>query len=1336
MIEVVHRPGRVVAPVEPPEAALLPIPPQLTDTGVGQPFPFQMLLPLAGAGSSMLMMTVMRGNPIFAMLGAVVMVVTMLGMGAMMISRRSGQGRQRRERRDHYLDELSSTDSQAAARSAQYREDLFQTQPDPSALVIMARAPERRWERRLSDGDFLHLRLGIADLPVPMVRIPGGGAPPQIDPLLMTEAQAVLRRHSVQRGLPAALDLDCAGDVSIIGPRDSTAAIARALLAQAAVLHAPEDLLVALAHEPERASAWDCAARLPHLRVTGAFDGPIALRRVAPDHQELERLLRPDIAAATKAVGSRGSWIRTGFHGPRLLVVSELNGPARALSIPDQSLTPGDIGITTLHLVEDRLDEPSSPSWRLTVTDDGVLVEDLRAQQRSSAPMDPSAPDTAQPFLCEPDAVGPALMEGLARALAPHSLGAAAHRHESEAATTSLSDLLGVADPRHVDTHASWAKRPLRDFLRVPIGSDDDGKLVLLDIKESAQLGVGPHGLCIGATGSGKSELLRTLIAVLATTHSPDDLSMILVDYKGGAAFAPFATMPHVVGLMDNLADDAGLTERARSSIAGEVLRRQEQLRDAGNSPDIGHYRHLRESNQGMAPMPHLFVIIDEFGELLTANPDFIDLLLTIGRIGRSIGVHLLLASQRIEAGKLRGLDTYLSYRLCLRTFTESESATVIGNGDAFHLPSAPGYGYLKVDTSIYTRFRSGFVSGPLDELDDVPEPEEITERRPLLLPVYNELEAGSEGEAGADIGEPLPETRTIRATVVDSIVNQLSQAAPANTPVWLEPLPRQLSLTGMYGGELSRRPGQPPRAPDGLWDPPGLTVPIGLVDDPAHQRQDIWDLDLTVGGGHIALMGAPQSGRTTFLMTLATSAALALPPSRLSFYGIDATGGGLSRLSHLPNVGGIATRGDRERMRRVLDEIVAMLDQRERIIAANRIDSLEMMRLEHRQGRVDGLASADVVLLIDGIGLIRADFPELEDGIDELIRRGGGLGVHIVTTLARANDLKMAQQPLFGTRLELRLNDPADSLIARKLSQTLAPDAPGRVLRPDKLFGHLALPIERIEEDRGVGAALDGLAEEMNASWTGSRPMAVRQLPDVIDPATLPDDVECPDQVPLGIFQDTMSPLQLDLGGADPHLLVFGDARCGKSTVLRGIVEGLVARSTPEELVLGVYDVRRDVARACPEPYLGGHATSSTTAGGLSAAIATELDRRAALIAEGKEADGPRIVLVIDDYDILSSGGTNILSPIVPHLPSARDLRLNVIVARPTAGASHAMYDPVLLALRDNGGTGFLMDGDRLEGVLLGGVRPARMPPGRGNWVQRGRRPRIAQAAYFAPEA
>ena len=206
---------------------------------------------------------------------------------------------------------------------------------------------------------------------------------------------------------------------------------------------------------------------------------------------------------------------------------------------------------------------------------------------------------------------------------------------EGAAAPIGITDLLGVQDVGAIDLGRTWQARSPRDFLRVPIGVDDTGRPVLLDLKESAQLGMGPHGLCVGATGSGKSEMLRTLVAALAISHPPEDLAMILVDYKGGAAFAPFTDLPHVAGIIDNLADDAGLTERARASIAGEVVRRQQVLRDAGSSPSITHYRELRATRPDLPPLPHLLLVIDEFGELLTADPDFVDLLLTIGRIGR-----------------------------------------------------------------------------------------------------------------------------------------------------------------------------------------------------------------------------------------------------------------------------------------------------------------------------------------------------------------------------------------------------------------------------------------------------------------------------------------------------------------------------------------------------------------------------------------------------------------------------------------------------------------------------------------------------------------------------
>jgi len=1322
MIQLVHRAGRIVHAAQPPEPILIPPPPQLADTG-SQSFPFQMLLPLAGAGSSMLMMTLLRANPIFALLGAVVMVITAVGMLISLVSRRAGQSRQRRDRRDRYLDRLAATHEDATARDHEIREQAYRTHPAPHALPQWTISPVRRWERRRSHADFLLLRIGTADLVMPSAAIPTVGMPQEVDPLLMAEMRSLVRAHEVQPDLPTTINLDCAGEVSIVGPPEATRHLARVLLSQAAVHHAPEDLHLALVYPDQNAQEWDCLARLPHLRMNGVFDGPISRRRVAPTQQVLEHLLREEIHEASRQAARLN---RTGGRkarptGPRLLAVVEQEGPALPLAVPDNALDSAAIGATVLYLVTDRLHEPSDPSLRLTVQHDGTLViEDLRPVSA-----EPGRPEqTPPPVACRPDDLGPALAEGISRALAPYSLGAAAERQDQDETTTPLAELLGVDDPRAIDPRTAWSPRSPRDFLRVPIGSDDSGATVLLDLKESAQLGVGPHGLCVGATGSGKSELLRTLVAALASTHGPEDLSMILIDYKGGAAFAPFAPLPHVVGLMDNLADDAGLVERARASLAGEVTRRQKQLRDAGSSPDIAHYRRLRAEHPEMAPMPHLFVIIDEFGELLTASPDLVDLLLTIGRIGRSIGVHLLLSSQRIEAGKLRGLDTYLSYRICLRTFTEAESSTVIGVGDAFHLPAVPGYGYLKVDTSIFTRFRSGFVSGPIDTIDEQPSPEEIEERVPLLLPTYNGLEA----ESSVTVEEDVPEGHTTRTTVVDTVVSQLAQAAPVSSPVWLDPLPSRLTLSRLHGTSLRRGRNAVPVPPV-----PSVSVPIGIVDDPAQQRQDPWLLDLTLGGGHVSITGAPQSGRTSFLWTLATSAALCLPPSRLAFYGIDATGGGLARLSALPNVGGIATRGDRERMRRVVEEIVTMLDTREQVFSRHRIDSLDVLRNRHAAGQIPELASADVVLLIDGLGLLRSDFEELEDSLDDILRRGSGLGIHAVMTLSRSNELRMAQQPLVGTRLELRLNDPADSLIARKLSKTLRADVPGRVLTPEQLFAHTALPIaDDADTSHGVGTALEELAGRIASGWSGERPAPIRMLPEAIDPADLPDGEEEPDLLPLGLFQDTMTPINLDLVGRDPHLLVLGDPGCGKSTVLRGVIESLVERHTPDELVIAVYDMRRTTADACPESYLGGHATSAALAEGLSASIAQELERRSAAMSAGQEPDGPRIVLVVDDYDILAAGNSNPLAPVIPYLSSARDLRLNVALTRPVAGSSQAMYDQLLQALRNTGATGLLMDGERSEGIVLAGMRAEHLRPGRGWWIRRGGRPRLAQVADY----
>ena len=224
---------------------------------------------------------------------------------------------------------------------------------------------------------------------------------------------------------------------------------------------------------------------------------------------------------------------------------------------------------------------------------------------------------------------------------------------------------------------------------------------------------MGPHGLVIGATGSGKSEFLRTLVLGLVMTHSSEQLNLVLVDFKGGATFAGMADMPHVSAVITNLANELTLVDRMQDALSGEMTRRQELLRDAGNYASMRDYEKARANGEPLEPMPSLFIVVDEFSEMLSAKPEFIDLFVAIGRLGRSLGLHLLLASQRLEEGRLRGLESHLSYRVGLRTFSAGESRAVLGVPDAYELPAVPGLGYLKPDQSTLLRFKAAYVSGP-----------------------------------------------------------------------------------------------------------------------------------------------------------------------------------------------------------------------------------------------------------------------------------------------------------------------------------------------------------------------------------------------------------------------------------------------------------------------------------------------------------------------------------------------------------------------------------------------------------------------------------------------
>ncbi|MFQ6855668.1 type VII secretion protein EccCa [Streptomyces sp. 35M1] len=1323
---LVHRPARTTRPPAAPAPRTIEAPPNLPEGKAGNIA--MSLLPVAGVMSSVVMMTVVR-NSQFAALGAIILVVTVIGSVALLFSQRGKAQRTRRTQREAYLAYVEDLREELSGEERERRERADVLNPPPYALYDIVRDPARLWERRRVDDDFLKVRVGTGEMPVRDLQIaePGSTVLTPPDLFMLNEASALVNRFHNGTELPLTVPLDRIGNVSVIGPREDCLRVARALLVQTAALHAPDDVAVALAAPGDRMADWEWAKWLPHLLDTEQFDGPVAARRIAPSAPQLAR----QIGAELRRRASYAAEVRRGLAGrdalsmnSRLLVVTDGHGEdAVDLPRPDDAVGLREMGVTVLHLLEQRVQEPGHVSVRITVDGADVTIEDLRTPE----------PVEAHGTV---DEAGIPFAEGLARMLAPLRLSAESLGDAPLSGPVEFAAMLGIDDVARLDLDRLWAPRGERAFLRVPIGISDSHEPVLLDLKESSELGMGPHGLCVGATGSGKSELLRTLVLALVATHPPEDLALVLVDYKGGATFAPFAELPHVAGVITNLENQAGLVERVHSSLTGEVKRRQQALKDAGNVADIGDYAALRaEKRPDLDPLPHLFVVIDEFGELLTAKPDFIDLFLSIGRIGRSIGVHLLLSSQRIEGGKLKGLDTYLSYRLGLRTFSADESRTVLETTDAFHLPPLPGFGYLKVDTSHYARFKAGYVSGayrgPVRRHDE-------EETGPLALPyeAFNTLTGPDEARQSP---EPASRRRETGPTELGVMVDQLTGAAAAVRSIWLPPLPTATALDtvagpldiGPSGMRLAGAVAEGRRTP--------LRVPVGLLDDPARQWQGQWFLDLTVAGGHAAVIGGPQSGKTTLLRTLVLSLALTHTPREIGVYGLDLVGGGLQALSGLPHVGGIAGRADRERAARTVEEVRTMLALREDLFREHGIDSVDQLRTLHAAGRLPELASAEILLVIDGFGALRDDFDELDDAIADILKRGGGYGIHVVAGMLRWNDVRIAIQSNFGTRVELRLNDPGESGIDRKLAETLSPDEPGRVLTDGKLFAQVALPrTDGVDDTTDLGAVLERTARTVRATWNGEVAQPVRVLPQVLEPHSLPGPAAEPTRVPIGLDQSALAPVLLDLFRHDQHLLVLGDSECGKTNLLRTVAHGLVDRYGEDDLVFAVMDPRRSLRGVVPEEFNGGYAYTSKLCAGLSTAITTELEKRlpdenARLedLEPGNWGKGPRIVVLVDDYDVLTTAGQSPLSPFLPYIPSAVDIGLHFVLTRRVAGASRGMYEPLVQGLRESGASALLMAGDRSEGQLFPGVYASQQAPGRGVFIRRGQPNRLIQTVY-----
>ncbi|BBH65135.1 type VII secretion protein EccC [Actinoplanes sp. OR16] len=1163
-----------------------------------------------------------------------------------------------------YLRHLAMLRRRARDTARRQRIGLFYRHPDPDRLWSTV-SSHRLWERRPEDSDFGVVRIGLGPqtLATPLTTPPSRPTD-ELEPMTAGALRRFLDAHAIVPDLPVAMSLRGFARILIRSGDDGPAAraLTRAILVQLTVFHPPDDLRIVICAGPAARDRWEWVKWLPHHGHPARADA-LGPERLFGDADELDGLLSDLLAGRSRFTpGERTSTV------PHLVVVAD--GVQRVVE-------PGLDGVTVIDLVTVPPRVPDDATLVLRIGEDGGLT---------TSTVDEHGP------VGRADGLSIEQAEAVSRRLAPLRLATGAEpAGPAVIADPGLTELLGIGDPAAFH----WTHRSDRDLLRVPIGVDDGGRPVELDLKESAQDGMGPHGLLVGATGSGKSELLRTLVLALAATHSPDTLNLVLIDFKGGATFAAMDRLPHTAALITNLAEALPLVDRMADALDGELIRRQELLRRAGNFAGRREYERARSSGAALPPLPSLLVICDEFAELLQRKPELLDLFLQIGRVGRSLGVHLLLASQRLEEGRLRGLDTHLSYRIGLRTFSALDSRVVLGVPDAYELPRSPGHGFLRSGTEPPIRFRASYVSGTH------PRARALPPGLSHVLPWTGRHVPLPAEPAGTTAGESL----------AGILIGRLAGHGPQAHRVWLPPLGDSACLDEILGPVVVE-----PRRGLTVADPAlrgNLQVPIALVDKPREQLRDVLWLRLAGSAGHVAVVGGTRSGKSSALLTLVCSLALTHTPDEVRVYCLDFGGGTLGVLRGLPHVGGVFGRLEDEGVRRTAGEMVALLAERERRAAP---------------------FQAHVLLVVDGWSTLRAEFEELEPALTDLATRGLAYGVHLVASTTRWTDFRPAVRDLFGSRVELRLGDPVDSAVHRRAAADVPEGQPGRGVTDRGLHLLTVRP-----EVSPIGDT-SSLVKASAGAWRGPVAAPVRLLPAVVTYDRRLVEVGENLRIPIGIAEADLGVVELDFA-ADPHLLVLGDAECGKSSFLRALSTSLTSRFPPDQARIILIDHRRSLTDVPDSEHRIGYAVSAAQTTDLIRSVAVYMERRkpgpeitAAQLRDRSWWTGPELFVLVDDYDLVVAGPMNPLEPLLEHLPQARDIGLHLILTRRTGGAGRALYEPVIQRLRELSTPGLVMSGSPEEGVLLGTVRPEPLPPGRGRLVTRREGTRLIQLAHLPP--
>lgn len=1099
----VNRRPRLLSPAAPVSIALPSPPDQPGRTRV--PW-IAMLLPVPFAA----VMAIFFGPMMLAFA-----VMSPLLMAGTALSDRVGSRRTYAAEHAAYERHLVASHERLAAACAEEARSLRRALPDPSRTLLIATMPgSRLWERRRGDADALTVSIGQCTTPATLrvIRPPGDQSP----------------EHPALERVPCALSLADIGILGVCGERGAVMALLRVVLGQLAALHSPLDLDLRLVAGSVRAdAAWSWLSRLPHVRRP---DGSPSHHWVSGlDADATARAAVVELAERVRARRSAPTYAAGRWSGPRTVVV--LDGVSALRGLPDlaEVLEHGpSVGICVLALTEDRAGLPSEAR--------GVL--DLTTPSQASLHL----PGGAATDLVV-DRTGAWWADRLSRGLAPLRDATPGGQESALPNHLGLSELLGpslrdaridATGPTSAAVAHTWAQRPHRTA--VPVGVTSDGPFTV-DLAVD-----GPHILVAGTTGAGKSELLRSLVASLALHNRPEHVSFVLIDYKGGAAFRECDALPHVAGVVTDLDDH--LADRALASLLAELKRRERLLAEAAVTDFVAYQS---SSNSAGSPLARLVIVVDEFRALAEELPQFVDGMVRVAALGRSLGVHVVLATQRPAGVVTADIKANVNLRIALRVRDRTDSDDVIDVPDAAGLDRAvPGRGFARAGGGPLVTFQSAHAGGRSRPA----EPRGIRIR-------------AIEWDRAAGPWPVAPGDQEAGPSDLVSVVKAVAEAAdqvgarPAPSP-WLPPLPARLDVESLPAGS-------------------GYRIPIGLVDEPAAQRQLPLEVDLAAPG-HWGFVGTSGSGRTSALLTVAFGATFALDHTRLHLYAVS--GGSLSELEGLPHCGAHVGWDDLPRLERLVVRLSSdVADRRQRLAASGHATMAAWWQSE------DDAAPPGLLVVVDDWDVLAQRTDEvnhstLVERLLGLFREGAGLGLTAAVAGDRALLVGRAASAMTH-RVLLRLADPTDLSLAGLPTRSVPrSQPPGRGALQGGTEVQLALASPRRTPRGTLGgqpragtpdlpaqtpdvatSAARSVAPIADGGCPTHQPWRVDALPERVDAASLPRPSGHNDLMPIGLGGDELGVLSLSPARDGRRWIVAGSNGTGVSTTLVMIATELLRR-------------------------------------------------------------------------------------------------------------------------------------------------------------------------------